>query len=35
MDKWTEAQAQRMRLGGNQNALDFFKSHPGADNNLN
>ncbi|KAI8900804.1 hypothetical protein BC833DRAFT_580584 [Globomyces pollinis-pini] len=28
MDKWTEVQAKRMTLGGNANALEFFKSHP-------
>ncbi|KAJ3360525.1 hypothetical protein HDU91_004549 [Kappamyces sp. JEL0680] len=28
MDKWSEVQAKRMTLGGNENALIFFKSHP-------
>nr|KAJ3420178.1 Zn finger-containing GTPase- Activating Protein for ARF [Polyrhizophydium stewartii] len=28
MDKWTEEQARRMDLGGNKNALAFFRSHP-------
>ncbi|KAH6567464.1 hypothetical protein BASA62_006093 [Batrachochytrium salamandrivorans] len=28
MDKWSEDQAKRMELGGNTNALTFFKSHP-------
>ncbi|KAJ3271338.1 hypothetical protein HDV01_006843 [Terramyces sp. JEL0728] len=28
MDKWSDVQAKRMQLGGNQNALEFFKSHP-------
>lgn len=28
MDKWSEVQAKRMTLGGNEKALKFFKSHP-------
>ncbi|KAJ3342600.1 DNA repair protein rad16 [Entophlyctis luteolus] len=28
MDKWSEDQLKRMRLGGNTNALEFFKAHP-------
>ncbi|KAJ3312800.1 Zn finger-containing GTPase- Activating Protein for ARF [Blyttiomyces sp. JEL0837] len=28
MDKWTEEQVKRMRLGGNAKALEFFKSQP-------
>jgi ADP-ribosylation factor GTPase-activating protein 1 len=34
MDKWSEIQAKRMRLGGNQNALDFFKEHPDYKDNI-
>jgi hypothetical protein len=29
MDKWTDVQAKRMALGGNENASSFFKNHPG------
>lgn len=28
MDKWTEVQYLRMKMGGNENCLKFFKSHP-------
>ena len=28
MDKWTEVQAARMQLGGNNNCLKFFRDHP-------
>ena len=28
MDKWSEIQAKRMTLGGNDNAIKFFTSHP-------
>ncbi|EGF76111.1 hypothetical protein BATDEDRAFT_93026 [Batrachochytrium dendrobatidis JAM81] len=28
MDKWSEDQAKRMEMGGNKNAMDFFRSHP-------
>ncbi|KAJ3071470.1 Zn finger-containing GTPase- Activating Protein for ARF [Podochytrium sp. JEL0797] len=29
MDKWSEDQKKRMRLGGNQKALEFFRACPG------
>jgi ADP-ribosylation factor GTPase-activating protein 1 len=28
MDKWTETQAKRMRLGGNKQCAEFFHAHP-------
>ncbi|KAJ3166986.1 hypothetical protein HK101_011858 [Irineochytrium annulatum] len=28
MDKWTDDQLKRMRLGGNAKALEYFRSHP-------
>jgi ADP-ribosylation factor GTPase-activating protein 1 len=28
MDKWSEVQAKRMKMGGNERALLFFQSHP-------
>lgn len=34
MDKWSDIQAKRMSLGGNRNALDFFKQHPDYKDNM-
>ncbi|KAJ3086305.1 Zn finger-containing GTPase- Activating Protein for ARF [Quaeritorhiza haematococci] len=28
MDRWSDDQVQRMKLGGNKKALEFFRSHP-------
>ncbi|KAI8853391.1 hypothetical protein BC829DRAFT_353619, partial [Chytridium lagenaria] len=34
MDKWTEDQVKRMKMGGNARALEFFRSHPDFRDNM-
>lgn len=34
MDKWSDVQAKRMSMGGNEKALEFFKSHPDYKDNM-
>jgi ADP-ribosylation factor GTPase-activating protein 1 len=35
VDKWSEAQAKRMNIGGNDLAIEFFKTHPDYKDGMN